>query len=223
MSCPYSDMLTVNGLTVKRGDKTVLNDVSLSVSSGELVALVGPNGVGKSTLALTLLGHPSCQIVNGSIKLDEVDLAPLKTHERAKFGLFLAHQEPPAIAGVSLANVLRAMSDATRSEPYATAEFFDKLRSSLARLGLSPDFANRNLYEAFSGGEKKRAELLTLLMVSPKYAILDELDSGMDAEARQIAKDIIAEMRLAGTGFLVISHNEGFVDELNSDRKISLR
>lgn len=215
-------MLEVKNLYVKRGDKVVLNDVSLSVGAGELVALVGPNGVGKSTLAMTFLGHPSCHIVSGTMRLDEIDLTTLKTHERAKLGLFLAHQEPPIIAGVSVANVLRAASDATRSQPYSTAEFFDKLRLSLTRLGLSPDFANRNLHEAFSGGEKKRAELLALLIASPKYAILDEIDSGMDAVARAMTKDILAEMRLAGTGFLVVSHNEEFVSELGPTRRLAL-
>mgnify|MGYP001577843237 FL=1 len=216
------NMLAVNSLSVKRGEKDVLKDVSLSVADGELVAIVGPNGVGKSTLALALLRHPSCQIVAGLMKLDDVDLAPLKTYERAKLGLFLAHQEPPVIAGVSVANALRAASDATRSQPYSTAEFFDKLRSSVARLGLSDDFVNRNLHEAFSGGEKKRAELLALLVVAPKYAVLDEIDSGMDADARAMTIEILAEMRLAGTGFLVISHNEVFIDELSPNRKIGL-
>ncbi len=215
-------MLNIQHLTVHRGDKDVLKDVSLSVDSGELVALVGPNGVGKSTLAMTLLGHPSCQILNGSMRLDDVDLAILKTHERAKLGLFLAHQEPPTIAGVTVAQVLRAASEATRLPAYSTAEFYDKLRASLARLGLPLEFADRHLNENFSGGEKKRSELLALLMVAPKYAVLDEIDSGMDASARALTKDILAGMRSAGTGFLVISHNDNFIDELGSTRKIAL-
>jgi len=215
-------MLNIQNLTVRRGDKDVLKDVSLSVGTRELVALVGANGVGKSTFAMALLGHPSCQILSGSMMLDEIDLLTLKTHERAKRGLFLAHQEPPVIAGVSVANALRAASDATRQQPFSTAEFFDKLRSSLARLGLSQDFANRNLHEAFSGGEKKRSELLALLMVSPKYAVLDEIDSGMDGVARAMTKDILAEMRSAGTGFLVISHNDSFIEELGPTRTITL-
>ncbi|MEK7183446.1 MAG: ATP-binding cassette domain-containing protein [Patescibacteria group bacterium] len=215
-------MLNIQNLTVRRGDKDVLKDVSLSVDSRELVALVGANGIGKSTLAMALLGHPSCQILAGSLMLDGIDLLPLKTHERARRGLFLAHQEPPVIAGVSVANALRAASDATRQQPYTTAEFFDKLRASLARLGLSQDFANRNLHEAFSGGEKKRSELLALLMVSPKYAVLDEVDSGMDGVARAMTKDILAEMRSAGTGFLVISHNDSFIEELGPTRKVFL-
>jgi Fe-S cluster assembly ATP-binding protein len=154
--------------------------------------------------------------------LDGINLGLLETHERARLGLFLAHQEPPAIAGVSVVNVLRAASDATRTKPYSTAEFFDKLRNATARLGLPSEFTNRNLHEAFSGGEKKRAELLSLLVLSPKYAVLDELDSGMDAEARHMTKEVLTELRAAGTGCLVISHNDNFIDELSPDRVISL-
>jgi Fe-S cluster assembly ATP-binding protein len=215
-------MLSVTNLSVRRGDKDVLQNVSLSLEPGELVALVGANGVGKSTLAMTLFGHPSCMVTAGSLKLDDLDLTTLKTHERARHGLFLAHQEPPVIAGVSVADALRAASDATRAQPFTTAEFFDKLRAGSTRLGLSPDFAKRNLHEAFSGGEKKRSELLALLIVAPKYAVLDEIDSGMDAVARAMTKDILAELRTNGTGFLVISHNESFVEELSPTRKISL-
>jgi Fe-S cluster assembly ATP-binding protein len=213
-------MLSVNNLSVRRGGKDVLHDVSLSVDAGELVALVGPNGVGKSTLAMTLLGHPSCQVMSGSMTLDGVDLTSLKTHERARHGLFLAHQEPPVIPGVSVANALRAASDAVRPTPYTTAEFFDHLRAALSRLGLSDDFAKRNLHEAFSGGEKKRSELLALLVISPKYAILDEIDSGMDAVAKALTKDVLAELRTNGTGFLVISHNEPFIEELQPTRTL---
>lgn len=215
-------MLQIEHLQVRRGDKDVLKDVNLSIDAGELVALVGANGVGKSTLALTLLGHPSCQITGGTMALDGIDLTSLKTYERAKKGLFLAHQEPPAIAGVTVSNALRAASDATRLHPYSTAEFFDKLRHAVTRLGLPYEFVDRSLNEAFSGGEKKRAELLALLMTDPKYAILDEIDSGMDAVARSMTKDILAEMRTTGTGFLVISHNDSFINELSPTRKISL-
>ncbi len=154
--------------------------------------------------------------------LDGVDLLVLKTHERARRGIFLAHQEPPAIAGVSVANVLRSASDALRTQPYTTAEFFDKLRTSLASLHLAPDFANRNLHEAMSGGEKKRVELLSLLVLEPKYAILDELDSGMDAEARALAITVIQQLREQGVGFLVISHNSDVVESLSPTRIISL-
>lgn len=215
-------MLEIRNLTVKRGGRDVLKDISLNVDAGELVALVGPNGVGKSTLALTLLGHPSCEIAGGIIALDSIDLSKLKTHERAKKGLFLAHQEPPAITGVTVANALRAASEATRQQPYSTAAFFDKLRQGVTRLGLPYEFVDRSLNDAFSGGEKKRAELLALLVIAPRYAILDEIDSGMDAVARSMTKDILAEMRSAGTGFLVISHNDSFIEELSPTRKISL-
>ncbi len=220
--CFSSNMLDVTNLSVRRGEKDVIKDVSFKLAPEELIALVGPNGAGKSTIALTLLGHPTCQIVNGTLTLDDVDLAPLKTHERARLGLFLAHQEPPVISGVSVASVLRAASDASRAQPYSTAEFFDKLRNATARLGLPNEFTNRNLHEAFSGGEKKRAELLSLLVLSPKYAVLDELDSGMDAEARAMTVEILSELRQTGTGCLVISHNNDFIEELSPDRVISM-
>ncbi len=215
-------MLNIQNLTVRRGDKDVLQDVNFSLAPGDLVALVGSNGVGKSTLAMTVFGHPSCTIVSGRLSLDDVDLAPLETHERVKLGLFLAHQEPPVIAGVTVAQILRATCEATRQQPYSTAEFYAKLRQGTARLGLADEFVDRNFNEAFSGGEKKRTELLALLLVNPKYAVLDEIDSGMDVVARAMTKAILTEMRSAGTGFLVISHNEDLIEELRPTQTISL-
>ncbi|MFZ2681778.1 MAG: ATP-binding cassette domain-containing protein [Patescibacteria group bacterium] len=216
-------MLTISNLSVQRAGKSVLLDFSLQLAAGELVAVVGPNGVGKSTLALALLGHPDCMITSGQVDLDGQDLLSLKTAERAKLGLFLAHQEPPAIAGVTLASVLRAASDATRSTPWSTAEFFDRLRAVTVRLGLGTDFVNRDLHVGLSGGEKKRAELLALLVLQPKYAILDEIDAGMDTEARTLTQEVLAELRAAGTGCLVISHNESFIHGLNATCQLSLQ
>ena len=215
-------MLKVDKLTVSRGGKDVLRELSFELHPGELLALVGPNGVGKSTLALTLFGHPSCAVSHGSVHVDGHDLLALKVHERARLGLFLAHQEPPAIAGVSVATALRAMSDAVRVPAYSTAEFFDFLRAGLQQLGLAADFADRHLHAALSGGEKKRLELLALLLTTPKYAILDEIDSGMDTDARALAQAIIGKLRLSGTGFLVISHHQDFLDGLQPTTQIAL-
>lgn len=215
-------MLEIQQLTVRRGNKDVFKNVSLSVDKGELIAVVGSNGVGKSTLALALLGHPACEVTEGSMRLDGIDLKALKTHERAKAGLFLAHQEPPAIPGVSVADALRAMCDALRPQALSTPMFFDQLRAGVKKLHLPEGFIDRPLHEAFSGGEKKRAELLALLILAPKYAILDEIDSGMDAAARAMTKEVLAEMREQGTGFLLISHNESFLQEIAPSRTVSL-
>jgi Fe-S cluster assembly ATP-binding protein len=215
-------MLVIDKLSVRRADKDILNSVSFIVAPGELLSLVGPNGSGKSTLALTLFGHSSCLVTQGSLSLDEQDLLPLKTFARAKLGLFLAHQEPPAIAGVTVATALRAMSDALRTPSLSTPEFFSLLRLGLQELELPDSFADRYLHEALSGGEKKRLELLTLVMLSPKYAVLDEIDSGMDAEARRLTAAVVSRLRQQGTGFVVISHNQEFLDSLRVSRRLTL-
>lgn len=215
-------MLKIENLSVSRGNKDIINDLSFEVRAGELVAIVGPNGVGKSTVALTLFGHPDCRVTAGSMAFDGVDLVPLPIHARAKLGMFLAHQEPPALPGVSVTSALRLACDATRETPFTTAAFFDKLRESLAALELTQEFADRNLHEAFSGGEKKRAELLFLLMLAPKFAVLDELDSGMDEQARGLAIATVERLRAQGTAFLVISHNEIFLQALSPSRRVEL-
>lgn len=215
-------MLKIENLCVVRGEKEIIKNLSLEVSVGELVAIVGPNGVGKSTLALTLFGHPDCRVASGSMSFEGADLVPLAIHARAKLGMFLAHQEPPAIPGVSVTSALRLACDATLPKLLSTAEFFDKLRESLTILELTQEFADRNLHEAFSGGEKKRAELLFLLMLTPKLAVLDELDSGMDEQARGLVAKVVQQLRAQGTAFLVISHNDAFLDRLLPDRVVAL-
>ncbi len=216
-----ADGLTIVDLTVKRSDKLMFEKFSLSLQPGELVALTGPNGVGKSSLALTIMGHPSCMVVEGTIKLDETDLLTLKTHERARLGLFLAHQEPPAIPGVTVANALHTMSELVRPN-LTTAQFFDELRAGLQRLDLPESFGDRPLHANFSGGEKKRAELLSLLILKPKYAILDEIDAGLDATARALTIHILAELRSAGTGLLIITHNDNWLKDLQPSQEYHL-
>lgn len=214
--------LTIAQLSVEREGKKILENLSLVVAPGELVHLGGANGSGKSTLALTVMGHPSCKVVAGAMSFFGQPLAGLPVHERAKLGIFLAHQEPPALPGVSLATAFRAMVEATSAAPISTAEFYDRLRQSLTRVGLADEFIDRGLHEGFSGGEKKRAELAAMLMLKPRLVILDEIDAGMDQAARILTKEMVAQLRREKVAFLLISHNKDFAAELQPDRYLSL-
>jgi len=199
--------LEVKNLSVKRGNKTVLSNVSLSLAPGEVLLLTGGNGAGKSTLAQALMGFSACEVSGGSVMFGEQDLLALKTHERARRGIFLAHQELPAIPGISAVDVLRASAEALDPVGFTLGDFYARLRSALDELGLTLDFAKKELHVAFSGGEKKRIELLSLIMSRPKLAILDELEAGMDAEARGKLVSTIKKMQANGTAFIIITHN----------------
>ncbi len=199
-------ILDVKNLTVKRGEKIVLSDVSFSLNTGEVLLLTGGNGAGKSTLAGALMGFADCTVESGSLMLDGQDLSQVPTFERARRGIFLAHQELPAIPGVSAVDVLRASAEATDPAAFSLSDFYTRLRSALEDLGLTLDFAKKELHVAFSGGEKKRIELLSLLMARPKIAILDELDAGMDAEAKEKLLLSIKKLQATGTTFVIISH-----------------
>lgn len=214
--------LKIEGLTVEREGKKILENLSLVIAPGELIHLTGANGSGKSTLAFTIMGHSSCRVMSGAMHFFGHELAPLKIHERAKLGIFLAHQEPPALSGVSLATAFRAMVEATATQSISTAEFYDGLRAALSRVGLAEEFMDRGLHEGFSGGEKKRAELAALLLLKPRLVILDEVDAGMDEGARKMTVEIIAELRQAGTMFLIISHNQDFASLLEPSSKFLL-
>ena len=215
--------LVVNDLTVSRENKEVLTSFSLSVAPGELVALGGPNGSGKSTLALTLLGHPECVVVKGEITLQGESLLSLSPHERARRGLFLSHQEPAKMSGVSIAEALRASCEALQGEAFTVPKFYEHLRAGLRRLELPDDFARRSLNDQLSGGEKKRGELLALLLARPAIAVLDELDSGMDTAARNLVQGVVDELRASGVGFLLISHNDQFVHDMKPTRRLELK
>lgn len=212
----------VEHLAVERAGKSILANFSFTVAPGELVQISGQNGKGKSTLALTIMGHLSCVVTAGSLKFFGHNLVPLAPHERAKLGIFLAHQEPPALSGVSVSTAFRAMVEATSNEQLSTAEFYDRLRQALLRVGLADEFIDRGLNEGFSGGEKKRAELAALLMLKPRLAMLDEIDAGMDEAAKRMTGEVIAELRASGTGFLVISHNQDFATGLSLSRVLEL-
>jgi Fe-S cluster assembly ATP-binding protein len=204
--------LEIQNLQVSIGEKTLLKGVDLIIRQGEVHALMGPNGTGKSTLAYTLMGHPGYTITGGKILLDGTDILGLPTEKRARLGLFLAFQYPVAIPGVSVANFLRTAINARRravdpqDKGIPVPEFRKLLKSKLEMLQIPVEFAGRYLNDGFSGGEKKRIEVLQLAVLMPKFAILDETDSGLDIDALRIVAGGVDAISGPDLGVLVITH-----------------
>ncbi len=209
-----SKVLSIENLHVAIDGKEILKGVDLTLRQGEVHALMGPNGSGKSTLSYALMGHPNYEVSEGSVKLDGQDILGLEADERAKAGLFLAFQYPTSIPGVTVANFLRHAVTNVRNpgrkegeDLISMRDFRKELRAMMDELGMDPEFARRYLNEGFSGGEKKRAEVLQLAMLRPSFAILDETDSGLDIDAvRLVSEGINQVAERAGTGILVITH-----------------
>jgi len=197
--------LVTRGLRASVDGKEILKGIDLEVAQGEIHALMGPNGSGKSTLAFTVMGHPKYVVTDGSMSFDDQDLMPLRADDRAKLGLFLCFQYPTAVPGVTTVNFLRAALRAQGKEMPAR-EFMKRLSDEMAALRIDESFRSRYINDGFSGGEKKRSEILQLAMLRPRLAILDETDSGLDVDAlRTVAEGV---MRIAGPdiGVLVITH-----------------
>jgi Fe-S cluster assembly ATP-binding protein len=187
--------------------REILRGVNLTVSSGQTHAIMGPNGSGKSTLAYAIAGHPKYTVTSGSVTLDGQDVLAMSVDARARAGLFLAMQYPVEVPGVSVSNFLRTAVTAVRGEAPKLRDFARQLRASMADLSIDPEFAQRNLNEGFSGGEKKRHEILQLELLDPKIAILDETDSGLDIDALRVVSEGINRYRSAeGHGVLLITH-----------------
>ncbi len=211
-----SKVLSIDNLHVSIGGKEILRGVDMTLRQGEVHALMGPNGSGKSTLSYALMGHPNYEVTQGSVTLDGVDLLALEPDERAKAGLFLAFQYPTAIPGVSVANFLRHAVTNVRNPARKEGEdlipmrdFRKEMREQMTELGVDQEFARRYLNDGFSGGEKKRAEILQLAMLKPAFAILDETDSGLDIDAVRIVSEGVNRVASRnGTGILVITHYE---------------
>jgi Fe-S cluster assembly ATP-binding protein len=199
--------LEIRDLHVRIEEREILRGVDLDISRGEIHALMGPNGSGKSTLASTLLGHPSYEITEGTIVFKGEDITEAEPHERAHAGLFLAFQYPVSIPGVSVANFLRMAINAGREEPIQVKEFRTQLQHAIDLLDVDRSFTSRHLNDGFSGGEKKRAEILQMAMLAPDIAILDETDSGLDIDAlRTVAEGVQRLHDEQGLGALIITH-----------------
>jgi Fe-S cluster assembly ATP-binding protein len=214
-----SSILKITDLHISVDDKPILKGVNLEVKQGEIHALMGPNGSGKSTLAYALAGHPKYEITGGDIEIDGAPLNELDANERARLGMFLAFQYPVTIPGVRVADFLRhAVSnrrDPDRKEGenlMPMREFRQELRSRMDELGMDTEFARRYLNDGFSGGEKKRMEILQMAMLQPKFAILDETDSGLDSDAVKVVSEGLAKLSGPEMGVLIITHHERLLE-----------
>lgn len=215
--------LKINDLHVKIEDQQILNGINLEVPQGEVHAIMGPNGTGKSTLAYTLMGHPKYEIERGQITLDGHDLIGLAPEERSRLGLFLAFQYPVAIPGVTVANFLRTAMNAHRKaknpddKGIPIPEFRKLLTEKMDFLKMDHAMAGRYLNDGFSGGEKKRVEILQMAMLQPTMAILDETDSGLDIDALRIVSEGIESLKNDQLGILVITHYQRMLNYLKPD------
>ena len=216
--------LQIVDLHVSVNDKPILRGVNLELRYGQTHALMGPNGSGKSTLGLAIMGHPNYEITGGKILLDGNDITELEADERARLGLFMAFQRPVAIPGVKMADFLRHASTNVRrpdskegEELIPMREFRKELRSKMEQLKMDAEFARRYVNDGFSGGEMKRAEILTMAMLSPKFSILDETDSGLDADAVRLASTSIAEIGREKMGLLIITHHDKLLEHNRPD------
>ncbi|MEJ5201628.1 MAG: Fe-S cluster assembly ATPase SufC [Anaerolineales bacterium] len=215
--------LVIRGLHVKIEDKEILKGVDLTIRQGEVHAIMGPNGTGKSTLAYTLMGHPAYEVTEGEVCFKGQNILELEPDERARLGLFLAFQYPVAIPGVTVANFLRTAVNAQRralnpeDKGIPIPEFRKLLKEKMELLKMDHTFAGRYLNEGFSGGEKKRAEILQMATLKPEIAILDETDSGLDIDALRIVSEGVNALRGPDLGVLVITHYQRILNYIKPD------
>ena len=212
-------VLEIKNLHVSIEDKQILKGVNLTINTGEIHAIMGPNGTGKSTLSAAIMGNPNYEVTEGEILLDGGNILELEVDERARLGLFLAMQYPSEIPGITNAEFMRAAINAKRDEDdkISVMQFIKKLDEKMALLNMAEEMAERYLNEGFSGGEKKRNEILQLLMLEPTFAILDEIDSGLDIDALRVVAKGINEMRGDNFGSLIITHYQRLLNYITPD------
>lgn len=213
-----AEMLTVKDLHAAVDGKEILKGLNLTVGKGEVHVLLGPNGSGKSTLMNVLMGHPSYQVTEGEISFDGSDLLAMKTFERARKGLFLSFQTPEEIPGITVENMIRTAKQAVTGEKIKILAFKKELKAAMTKLEINESYAGRYMNVGFSGGEKKRNEILQLMMLQPKLALLDETDSGLDVDAVQIVSKGVAAFHNEENSCLIITHNARILDRLTVDR-----
>lgn len=211
-------LLKVRQLTVNVEDKEILHQVDLDIATGETHVLMGPNGAGKSTLGYALMGNPRYDVTGGSVLFDGADLLDLSADQRAKSGLFLSFQNPLEVPGITLGNFIRNAVEQRTGERVRLWNFRKQLEKECEILDMDPSYVDRDLNVGFSGGEKKKAEILQLLMLKPKLAILDETDSGLDVDAvRTVSKGVEEYQKQEDGALLIITHNMGILSSLKVD------
>jgi Fe-S cluster assembly ATP-binding protein len=211
-------MLKIENLRVEIDGNEIVKGLDLEVGKGEIHAIMGPNGSGKSTFANVLLGHPRYEVTDGTVTFEGEDVLELEPDERAKLGMFLAFQYPSEVPGVSVANFLRTAVNSVREEELSPMEMYRLLQEKMAVMQMDPKFAERYLNEGFSGGEKKRNEILQMLMLEPSLAILDETDSGLDIDALQVVARGVNEVRGPEFSAVIITHYQRILRYIEPDR-----
>lgn len=212
-------VLEIKDLHVSIEDKEILKGVNLTLKTGEIAAIMGPNGTGKSTLSAAIMGNPNYEVTQGEILLDGENILELEVDERARLGLFLAMQYPSEIPGITNAEFIRAAMNAGKEDDdkISVMDFITKLDEKMEFLGMKEEMAERYLNEGFSGGEKKRNEILQLLMLEPKFALLDEIDSGLDIDALKIVSKGVNAMRGDNFGAMIITHYQRLLNYITPD------
>lgn len=212
-------VLEIKNLHVSIEDKEILKGVNLTMNTNEIHAIMGPNGTGKSTLSAAIMGNPNYEVTEGEILLDGENILELEVDERARAGLFLAMQYPSEIAGITNAEFMRAAINSKRDDDnkMSVMEFIKKMDEKMAVLDMPEEMAERYLNEGFSGGEKKRNEILQLMMLEPTFAILDEIDSGLDIDALKVVSKGVNEMRGDNFGALIITHYQRLLNYITPD------
>ena len=211
-------MLSIKNLTVKVEDKTILNDFNLDINDGEIVTLMGPNGVGKSTICKVIMGDPSYEVVNGTITYNDIDLLSLETDERSRKGIFLLSQNPIELEGITNAEVLRSALECKTGEHVNIFDFNKKVNEVCKKLNIPSSFIHRGVNEGMSGGEKKKNEILHLYILEPKLILLDELDSGLDVDSLKSLSESLMQYKDDSVSILIITHHTNILEYIKTDR-----